>query len=155
MNTSISPIDMKKLIKASKNSVIRTAVADAVSKNFRSLHLLASELICDAVVLNLILNDTVTPSSANEIIVCIKREYKSFYTTVDSAYKAVEAKFAEYAKSVLGDGYETAAAESIRNVNFIVYVISTDLSRKNLSRDEVYIKAYTREEIIDGKIPHY
>lgn len=155
MNTVISPIDIDKLIRASKNSAMRTVVADVVSRNFRSTHLLASELICDAVVLNLILNDTISPHSADEIILCIKREYKSFYTTVDSAYRLVEQKFIEYAKRTLGDKCDNAIAECPRNVNFIVYVLSTDLSRAELKPDEIYMRAYTRAEILDGKLPHY
>ncbi len=155
MNTVISQSDMEMLVKGSKNSVFRTVVADAVSRNFRSMHLLASELICDAVVLNLVLNDTVTPHSADEIVVCLKREHKSFYTTVDSAYRSVDCRFEEYAKTILGENYDIDRAECVRTVNFIVYVLSKDLSREKLNRDEVYIRAYPRADILAGKIPHY
>ncbi|MBD5131708.1 MAG: hypothetical protein HDT28_03830 [Clostridiales bacterium] len=145
-----------RLADASRKSLFRSAVAQTVSKNFRSIHYLSSKLICDCVTLNLVLNDEITPKSADEIITCIRRRNISMYTTIDSAFFPIEDKFNEYAKSVLGDNYDEIRALDLRITNYIVYVISLDVkNNNNLDSKEVYLHAYSYEELENIELPHY
>lgn len=156
MKTVISEEDLTRLANASINSIFRTKVANYVCSHFRSMHYKSSKLICDCVVLNLVLNDVITPTSANEILLCMHRKNKAIYTTVESAYFPIEDDFIEYAKSVLGEDYSAVRALNMRTTHFIVYVISLDASKRtDLNRDEIYMNAYTYAELAEKKLPHY
>lgn len=156
MKTIIDEDTIFKLAKASVASGCRAQVANVVSKQFRSMHYLSSMLICDCITLNLLLNDKITPTSANEIITCIRRRNKSFYTTVDSAYFPIEDRFEEYAKNILGEEYDAVKALNMRTTNYIIYVISTDLSNNyELYPQEIYSLAYSYQELANIKLPHY
>ena len=155
MKTTIPENDIMRIIEASKDSALRTAVNGVISRCFRSPHYVASKLICDGVVANIMLNDEITPHSADEIILCIFRNHRSVHVTVDNAYYSVEERFLDYAKLVLGDDYDEIRNLKLRNTDFIIYVISLDMSRKSLNRDEVYLRAFTYAELMDKKLPHY
>ena len=156
MKTIIDEDTIFKLAEASVTSGCRAQVASVVSKQFRSMHYLSSILICDCVTLNLLLNDKITPTSADEIVMCIRRRNKSFYTTVDSAYFPIEDRFEEYAKNVLGANYNAIKALNMRTANYIIYVISTDLfDNYELYPQEIYYLAYSYQELANIKLPHY
>ncbi|MCH5154526.1 MAG: hypothetical protein J1F71_04870 [Clostridiales bacterium] len=156
MKTVIDEDTIFKLAKASVTSVCRAQIASAVSQHFRSVHYLSSKLICDCVALNLLLNDNITPTSADEIIMCIRRRNKSLYTTVDSAYFPIEERFEEYAREILGERYDRIKALNMRTTNYIIYVISVDMSENyELYPQEIYSIAYTFEELVNIKLPHY
>ena len=143
MKTVIPEETLFKLAEASLNSAFRAQVAFIVTKRFRSMHYMSSILVCDCVVLNVLLNDNITPTSADEIITCIRRRNKSMYTTIDNAYYPIEDRFDEYAKSLLGEKYEQAKALNMRATNYIVYVLSEEVSRDtSLDPSEVYRLAY-------------
>lgn len=156
MRTKIDEDTIFKLAEASITSGCRARVAETISKYFRSMHYMSSKLICDCVTLNLLLNDKITPTSADEIIMCIRRRNKSFYTTVDSAYYPIEDRFEEYAKSILGEKYNEIKALDMRTTNYIIYVLSTDLSYNyELYPQEIYYLAYSYRELSEMKLPHY
>ncbi|MDE6200921.1 MAG: hypothetical protein K2M47_03480 [Clostridiales bacterium] len=156
MRTIIDEDTIFKLAAASITSSCRARVASVVSKHFKSIHYLSSKLICDCVTLNLLLNDKITHTSADEIITCIRRRNKSFYTTVDSAYFPIEDRFEEYAKSVLSEKYDEIKALDMRVTNYIIYVISTDMSNNyELHPQEIYYLAYSYQELATIKLPHY
>ncbi len=155
MKNKISEEDMAKLLKASIGSKIRLQVSQCISEHFKSAHYLSSRLLCDCVLLNLVLNDEITPSSADEIISTVHRNNKAFFSTVDSAYYPIECAFTEYAKSILGDGFGSIYDISPRITNFIVYVFSLDLSRKNLDKKELILRAYSYRELAENSVPHY
>ncbi|MCH5155521.1 MAG: hypothetical protein J1F69_02855 [Clostridiales bacterium] len=156
MKTTIDENTIFRLAEASVKSSCRAQVASAVSQHFRSMHYLSSKLVCDCVTLNLLLNDKITPTSADEIIMCVRRRNRSFYTTVDSAYFPIEQSFEEYARSILGDDYKIIKALNMRTTNYIIYVISVDLSKnKQLKPQEIYYLAYTYDELANMKLPHY
>lgn len=156
MKTKIDEDTIFRLAEASVTSGCRAQVATVVSKQFRSIHYLSSKLICDCVTLNLLLNDKITPISADEIITCMRRRNKSLYTTVDSAYFPIEDRFEEYAKSVLGEKYDDIKALDMRTTNYIIYVISVDMfSNYELNPQEIYYLAYSYQELATIKLPHY
>lgn len=157
MKTRIDEDTIFKLAEASVTSACRAHVASVVSKQFRSMHYLSSMLICDCVTLNLLFNDKITPISADEIIMCIRRRNKSFYTTVDSAYFPIEDRFEEYAKRILGEKYNDVKKRNMRTTNYIIYVISIDLSENfELYPQEIYSLAYSYQELATIKeLPHY
>ena len=156
MKTVIDEDTIFKLAKASVTSACRAQIAAVVSQQFRSVHYLSSKLICDCVALNLLLNTDITPTSADEIIMCIRRRNKSFYTTVDSAFFPIENRFEQYARDILGDRYDGTKALNMRNTNYIIYVLSVDLSENyDLQPQEIYYLAYTMEELTRIKLPHY
>ena len=156
MKTVIPEETIFKLAEASLNSAFRAQVAFTVTKRFRSMHYMSSALICDCVVLNVLLNDNITPTSADEIITCIRRRNKSMYTTIESAYFPIENRFEEYAKSLLGERYEQVKSMDLRTTNYIIYVLSEEISRnKNLDPQEIYRLAYSYSELINIELPHY
>lgn len=156
MKTLIDENTIFKLAEASIKSACRAQVASVVSRQFRSIQYLSSKLICDCVTLNLLLNDKITPYSANEIITCIRRRNRSFYTTVDSAYFPIEDRFEEYAKAVLAERYDDIKALDMRTANYIVYVLSVDLfNNHNIYPEEIYYLAYSYQELATIKLPHY
>ena len=156
MKNVVSEDDMNRIIDASFDTMLRTLVAEAVGIRFKSVHYLSSRRIVDAVVLNLALNDKIIPSSADEIITTLRRSDKSLYSTVESAFLPIKDKFDMYAQTVLGDNYIEIEKMYMRAINYIVYVISLDLSRdKRINGREVITRAYTYAELIDDKIPHY
>lgn len=156
MKTQIDEETIFKLAAASVKSACRAHIAKAVSQHFKSVHYLSGKLICDCIALNLLLNDQVTPHSADEIITCMRRRNKSFYTTVDSAYFPIEDRFEEYAKSVCGENYDEIKALNLRKTNYIIYIISTDLAKNyELYPQEIYYLAYNYIEINNMKLPHY
>lgn len=156
MKTVIPEETLFKLAEASLNSAFRAHVAFTITQRFRSMHYMSSALICDCVVLNVLLNDCITPTSADKIITCMRRRNKSMYTTIDSAYFPIENRFDEYAKDLLGEKYEQVKALNLRTTNYIVYVLSEEISRnKTLDPNEVYRLAYDYAELINTELPHY
>ena len=98
----------------------------------------------------------ITPHSADGILQCLHRANRAFYSSVDNAYFPIEDKFIEYAKSVLGEDYDKVRALDLRTTCFIAYVLSLDFSRrKGLDREEILRKAYSYDEFVNGKLPHY
>ena len=156
MNTKIGEDTLFKLAKASLLSECRAQVAYAISRHFKSIQYLSSKLICDCVTLNLLLNDKITPYSADEIITCIRRRNRSFYTTVDSAYFPIKDRFDEYALEILGEKYNETKALNMRTTNYIVYVLSVDLFNNfDIYPQEIYHLAYSYQELSNIKLPHY
>lgn len=156
MKTVIDENTIFRLADASAKSVCRAYVESVVSRNFKSIQYLSSKLICDCVTLNLLLNDSITSTSADEIITCIRRRNRSFYTTVDSAYYPIEDRFKEYAEQILGKSYADIKSLNMRNVNYIVFVLSTDLFKNyELYPQEIYHLAYSYKELESIKLPHY
>lgn len=156
MKTRIPDETLQKLVKASIDSAFRTYVALTVARHFRSIHYLSSTLICDCVVLNVLLNTEITPTSADEIITCTRRHNRSFYTTVDSAYYPISDRFEEYAAKILGDKYEYTKSIGMRNTNYIVYVLSKDVKANSLlDPNEVYFLAYSDKAYGEVDYPHY
>ncbi len=157
MKTVIPEETVLRLAKASVNTCFRTKVAAAVTARFKSMHYMSSKLICDCTVLNILLNDKVTTTSADEIITCIRRSNRSLYTTVESAFFPIRDKFEMYARSVLGQRYERVSKSDMRITNYIVYVLSADLTSKfEFDKDEIYYNAYTYGEIRNmTEFPHY
>ena len=45
-------------------------------------------------------------------------------------YKWIDDRFAEYAKTVLGNDYDATLSLDLRNTEFIVYVISRDVANR-------------------------
>lgn len=156
MRTRINEDAIFKLAEASVKSGCRAQVAGIVSRHFKSVQYLSSKLICDCVTLNLLLNDKITPYSADEIITCIRRRNKSFYTTVDSAYFPIQDRFEEYAKEILAEKYGDIKALDMRTTNYIIYVLSVDLfNNYNTYPEEIYHLAYSYQELSTIKLPHY
>ena len=156
MNTRIDEDTLFKLAEASVKSGCRAQIANIISRHFKSMQYLSSKLICDCVTLNLLLNDKITPDSADEIITCIRRRNRSFYTTVDSAYFPIEDKFDEYAKYVLAEKYNSVKSLNMRTTNYIIYVISIDaFDNYNVYMNEIYHLAYSYQELSTIKLPHY
>ena len=155
MKNKVSEADMKRLIDASTGSKFRLQITRCVAERFKSAHYLSSRLIIDCVILNLVLNDKISPDSADEIITTVRRNNKSFYTTVESAFFPIENEFNDYAKDVLGDEFVKIKASMPRPTNFIVDVISLDMSRKNINKKEFILQTYSYRELVENKVPHY
>lgn len=156
MRKNIQDDTLFRLAEASVSSSFRMHVAAIVTKRFKSMHYMSSLLICDCVVLNILLNDQITPTSADEIITAFKRKNKSFYTTVESAYYPIENKFELYASELLNDEYEAIKTLGLRPVNYIVYVISAEVCKMpDLYPQEVYSLAYTYDELLNNELPHF
>ena len=156
MKTIIDENKLFRLAEASVKSVCRAHIASAVSRHFKSMHYLSSRIICDCVTLNILLNDNITPCSADEIITCMRRRNKSLYTTVDSAFFPIEDRFEEHAKVILGNRYAEIKLLNLRNTNYIVFVLSTDLKNNyDLYPEEIYYLAYSYKELTNIKLPHY
>lgn len=156
MKTVIPESEIIKLVKSAENSIMRSLVAEYVSKHFRSVHYLSSNTVCDCIVVNLVLNDVITPYSADEIIMCMRRKNRSLYTTVESAYFPIKDDFNMYAKEVLTDKYDDICTLGMRAVNYIVYVISLDIFNRGITdKNEILLRTYSYDELIEGKIPHY
>lgn len=158
MSKRISRDDMNRFIAGSKNTVFRSAVMAYVAMHFRSVHYVASEMVCDCIMLNLLLNRKITPTSADEIITNVHRNNKAMYSLVEKSFAPVEDRFFEYARKVLGDKYDEVQALNLNVVKFIVYVISLDMSRRDdLKPEEVFTYSYTYDELfaLKGVIPHY
>lgn len=152
MKSTFSENELTRFINASKDSALRMYAAEKVSRYFRSMHYLSSKLICDSVVLNLYFNQDITPDSADDIIRGLRRNTRSFYTTVESAFFPIENKFDEYAKTVLGSDYDKVRELNMRTTNYIVYVISLDISKtKIINRKEIYLHAYSYKELYPHK----
>ena len=155
MSYSVTMQDIDRILDASYDTVLRTLTAEKVGINFKSVHYMSSRRIIDAVVLNLVLHDKISPTSADDIIKSLRKLDKSLYTTVDSAFASVKENFDAYAKNILGEQFETIEKLNLRAINYIVFVISLDLyNSKRVSGREVINKAYSYAEILDGKIPH-
>lgn len=149
MITKISEEKLYEYLENSKSSILYAYAADVVSRNFRSVHYTTSMIVCDCVLLNVALNEQITPYSADEIIMCIRRRNKAFYTSVDQMLYPIETRFDEYAKTVLGDEYDKVKAMYLRNANFVVYVLSLDLSRnKNCNRRELFLHSTNYTDVM-------
>lgn len=156
MNTVFSEELILKLATALRKSYLHAHAAKTVTERFRSMHYLSSTLICDCIVLNLAMNDNVTPVSANEIITCVRRKNKSLYTTVDSAYFPIKDNFEEYAKTVLGEEYNNIKKLDMRNTNYLVYVMSVDIkNRIDIDRTKVFYGALSYDELLKYGLPRY
>ncbi len=148
MRSNIPDSLLYKLADGSKNTCFRAQVDRAVSIRFRSVHYLSSISVADCITLNLLLNDKITPYSADTVIASMRRKNRSFYTTTDSAFRAISDRFDEYAKQILGDDRESVLALGMRSVNYIVYVISLDLSANaKLNKNEILYTALDYDEL--------
>lgn len=146
MKTIIPDEILHKIARAARSGTVYACVADTVSRRFRSVHNMSSILVCDCILLNLVLNKKITPNSADGIITSVRRENKSLYTTVDSAYFPVEDRFTDYAKDILGDDYEKC--KNMRTTNFLVYVMSLDIERTHeINRKEALLLALDYDEL--------
>lgn len=117
-----------KIADGAVRTTLYQAIARKVSERFRSIHYMSSTLVTQCVLLNLLFNDEILPHSASRVLTIMRRRTKSLYSTVDSSYKCIEVKFAEYAKTVLGDEYDYICSLDLRSAEFIVYVISRDIA---------------------------
>lgn len=149
--------DIFRLAEASRKSTFRMFVDSAVCKHFKSTHYLSSILISDCICLNILLNNGVTPNSADEIITTIRRRNISFYTTVDSAFFPIEDTFDKYAKTVLGDDeYNQVKSLNMRTTNYIVFVISCDILNGHTTKPtEIYELAYSYNGLRKADYPHF
>lgn len=156
MKDAFDQKDIDRIISAAKHSVFRACAAHTVSMHFRSMHYKTSDLICDCVVLNLVLNAQITPNSADGIITSVRRKNRALYTMTNSAFVPVEDAFEEYARSVLKDNYDEIKALNMRTANYIVYVMSLDLlGDPRLDKREIFTRAYDFAELNDNKLPHF
>lgn len=127
-----------------------------VSKHYRSMNLVASELVAQGVLLNLLLNSRVSPNSADEIFTFLRSLHKSFRTTIENAFLPVERDFYDYAKTVLNDKYNAALSYGMDKPQFIVYVLSYDLATKcKINRAEILSMAKSYDELKDLTFPYY
>lgn len=155
MRSQISDEILLKLIDASTGTVFRSCVEQAVSIFFHSVQYKTSKLLADCITLNLLLNDEIAETSADEIVRCVKRANKSFYTSVESAFKSIEDKFIAHAKTVIND-YGGLMKKNLRTVNLLVYVISLYVAKNyRLNRDEIFTRAYSYDELYKTDVPHY
>lgn len=155
MKSQIDDEVLLRLAGASSGTALRAHAEHGVSVLFRSMQYVSSRLLADCVTLNLLLNDKVTEYSADEIIRCIKRSNRAFYTTVESAFKPIADRFAAQAKEIVKD-YDALTAKDLRTVNLIVYVISVYVeNRCVINRSEIFSKAYSYEELQNIELPHY
>lgn len=140
--------DLFRIMRAGRDCVFGAFVADLITRRFRSMHLMSSKLIADCVTANLVLNADITPRSADGIITCVRKQNRSLYTTVNSAYFPIEQRFNEYAKTVLGDNYDNIKKLDIRPTNYIVYVLSLDM-KNNCKADsyEVILRTFSYDEL--------
>lgn len=146
MKTIVPDSMLRKIALAARSSTAYACVANTVSRRFRSVHNMSSMLVCDCILLNLVLNKEITPTSADAIITSVRRENRSLYTTVDSAYFPVEDRFIEYAKTILGEDYDKY--KNMRTTNFIVYVMSLDIERTHkINRQEAILLALDYDEL--------
>ncbi len=154
MSENYTDEDIARIAEASKETVLRTVVYQKVAQNFKSSHYVSSKILCDCIVLNIILNRTVTPSSSDKIITSVKRIHASLFSSINSAYKTVEDKFDVYARCVLADDYNKIISLKLNTVSFLVYVISFDIIKNcKINRGEVLHRAYTYEEFMEEKVP--
>lgn len=152
----VTDTDIFKMIDAAPQTSLWTLAAELVSKHFRSMQYLASRIICNAVTLDLVLNKSITPHSSDEIITCMRRRTRSLYTTVNAVFFPNEDKFEEYAQSVLGNKYDEIKALGLRTTNYIVHVISTDITNNySFSAQEVLLKTYSYDDICENGVPQY
>ena len=146
MKNTVPDEVLQKIALAARSSTLYAYVADTVSRRFRSVHNMSSVLVSDCVLLNLVLNKDITPTSADKIITSVRRTSRSLYTTVDSAYFPIEDRFTEYAEQILGSDYEKY--KDMRTTNFIVFVMSLDISRTHkINRNEVLTLALDFDEL--------
>ncbi len=146
--------DMKAIAEKSVGTVFRDAVSRCVGEHFRSDHYSFTRLITDAVVLNVVLNDEITPHSADKIVSYIRSQNRAFYTAVERAYFSVKDEFEKYAAAVL-ENASTPESSGLRPTLFIVYVISLDIAKNaHPDRQEVFLRAFSYERLISGDLPH-
>ncbi len=157
MKAQISDETLLKLSDAAVGTAFRSYVERAVSILFRSAQYMTSRLLTDCVTLNILLNDKITETSADEIIRCIKRANKSFYTSVESAFIAIEDKFDSHARSVVKD-YDKLKNSEMRLANLIVYAISLYTVNEygdRLNDNEIFMQAYGYAEYNPNELPRY
>lgn len=146
MKTIVPDNILHKIAIAARSSTLYACVADTVSRRFRSVHNMSSVLVCDCILLNIVLNKKITPTSADGIITSVRRENKSLYTTVDSAYFPIEDRFIAYAKDILGEEYEKC--KDMRITNFLVYVMSLEIEKTHeINRKEALLLALDYDEL--------
>ena len=119
-----------KIVDGAVRTPLYNSIARTVSERFRSIHYMSSILVAQCVLLNLLFNKEITPHSADRAIATMRRRTKSLYSTIDSSYKWIDDRFAEYAKTVLGNDYDATLSLALRNTEFIVYVISRDVANR-------------------------
>lgn len=156
MNKTISDETLEKLNKAAYSTKFRTFVQSIVSKRYKSVNYLSSDTVCNAVTLNLLLNSEITPHSADPIISHFAKSHKSIYSTVSSAFYPIEERFEQYAKEILGDEYQSVKQMNLSIIEYVVYVISLEVeSTSPFSPKEIYFTAYSYQERLEKRFPHY
>ncbi len=152
MKRSISPDEIENFIDSTYGTALRIIVSQTVGRHFKSVHYKSSKLICDCVCLNLLFNrNRITPKSADKIITSIRKTDKAFYSNVENVYKTMGDEFGDYAKTVLKSDYSAVISLDMRIPNFIVYVISRDVSDNFvINYDEVFMKAFSYKNLMDS-----
>lgn len=146
--------DVTRILSASTESGYRTVVSVTVARRFRSMHYTSSKHICDCVVLNLVFNREITPTSADKFISMLRHDQRALYTNINSAYSSISEEFDEYAKEILKERFDEIKSLKMRPANYIVYIISLELKDNPLlNRAELIKKAYTYSERQSGKVP--
>ena len=70
---NVSDDMLLRLTEAARKTYFGARVMQVVSRNFKSVHYLSSNLICDCVAMNILLNDgKVTPTSSDKIITAVR-----------------------------------------------------------------------------------
>lgn len=149
MNYTISPEIMSRLIDASQGTLFRLQIENDVGRRFKSTRYVTIKRLVDGIVLNLLLNDKITPTSANEALSCVQSHSRSFYLSVEHEYSLIKDKFLKYAADVV-DNLDEILALDLRTVNFVVYVLTLDISKRyKFNREEVFMRAFSYEELYD------
>lgn len=151
----IKPEMLTRLLDATEGTLFRLHAETTVGLFFKSTRYRTSKRLVDGIVLNMLLNDEITPKSGDEILTYIQSKTRSFYKSVEHDYKSIEDRFLYYAATIV-DNLDEILALNMRPVNFVVYILSKDISKRvKLDRDEVYSRALSYREIIKNKIPKY
>lgn len=150
MNVLVSLKEADSLIAATYGTALRIVASETVGRRFKSVHYKSSRLICDCVCLNILLNrNGITPDSADKILTYVRKTNKAFYSNTESAYKSIRDEFDMYARGVLQANYAETISLDMRITNFIVYVISLDISRRyEFNFDEIFMKAYSYSNLM-------
>lgn len=153
MKYKVAPEILSRLLDATEGSLFRLHVETSVGLFFKSTRYLTSRRLVDGIVLNLLLNDDITPNSGDEVLTFVQSKTRSFYLSVEHEYMLIKEKFLEYAATVV-DNLNDILDLNMRAVNFIVYILSKDISQKvSLDRDEIYLRAFSYRELFENKLP--
>ncbi len=144
-----SPEIMLRLADASEGTMFRLKIESEVGRHFKSTRYVTVKRLVDGIVLNLMLNEQITPQSANEALACVQSRTRSFYLSVERDYYILKDDFLKYAATVV-DNLDEILALDMRAVNFVTYILSLDISRRHkLNREEVFMRTFSYDELYD------